>query len=38
MYNDELQFEQDFIKSLQENGWTDGVLENPTEKNLLENW
>ena len=38
MYNDELQFEHDFIKSLQENGWTDGVLKNPTEKDLLNNW
>lgn len=38
MYNDELRFESDFVKSLQENGWTDGVLNNPTEKDLLDNW
>ena len=38
MYNDELQFEHDFVKSLQENGWTDGVLKNPTEADLLSNW
>lgn len=38
MYNDELKFENDFVRSLQENGWTDGVLKNPTEKDLLENW
>ena len=38
MYNDELQFEADFVRSLQENGWTDGILKNPTEKDLLDNW
>ena len=38
MYNDELKFETDFVRSLQENGWTDGVLKNPTEKDLLDNW
>ena len=38
MYNDELQFEKDFIKALQENGWSSGVLKNPTEKDLLDNW
>ena len=38
MYNDELQFEADFIKSLQENGWSNGILKNPTEKDLLNNW
>lgn len=38
MYNDELQFEHDFIRSLQEKGWNDGVLKNPTEKDLLNNW
>ena len=38
MYNDELQFERDFIRSLQENGWTDGILKNPTEKDLINNW
>lgn len=38
MYNDELKFENDFVRSLQENGWTDGVLKNLTEKDLLENW
>lgn len=38
MYNDELKFETDFVKSLQENGWANGVLKNPTEKDLLDNW
>ena len=38
MYTSELQFEADFIYSLQQNGWTDGVLKNPTEKDLLSNW
>jgi type I restriction enzyme R subunit len=38
MYNDELKFESDLVKALQENGWTDGVLKNPTEKDLLDNW
>lgn len=38
MYNDELKFEADFIRSLQENGWTDGILKNPTEKDLMDNW
>ena len=38
MYTSELNFEADFINSLQENGWTDGVLKNPTEKDLLDNW
>ena len=38
MYTSELQFEADFIYSLQQNGWTDGVLKNPTEKDLLNNW
>ncbi len=38
MYNDELKFEADFVKSLQENGWNDGVLKNPTEKDLINNW
>lgn len=38
MYNDELKFENDFVRSLQENGWTDGILKNPTEKDLMDNW
>lgn len=38
MYNDELKFEADFVRSLQENGWTDGILKNPTEKDLMDNW
>ena len=38
MYTSEIKFEEDFIKSLQENGWTDGVLKNPTEKDLIDNW
>lgn len=38
MYNDELKFEADFVRSLQENGWADGILKNPTEKDLMDNW
>ena len=38
MYNDELVFEHDFVEALKTNGWTDGVLKNPTEKDLLDNW
>lgn len=38
MYNDELLFESDLVKSLQQNGWTDGVLNHPTEQDLIDNW
>ena len=38
MYNDELIFEHDLIEALKQNGWTDGVLNHPTEKQLIDNW
>ena len=37
-YNDELLFEHDLIESLIQNGWKDGVLKYPTEKDLINNW
>ena len=37
-YNDELLFEHDLIESLIQNGWRDGVLKYPTEKDLINNW
>ena len=37
-YNDELLFEHDLIESLIQNGWKDGVLKYPTEKDLIKNW
>ncbi len=38
MYNDELLFEHDLVESLKQNGWIDGVLNRPTEKDLIDNW
>lgn len=38
MYNDELLFERDLIKSLQQNGWSMDVLNHPTEQDLMDNW
>ena len=38
MYDDELKFEADLVEALKKNGWTDGVLNHPTEKDLIENW
>ena len=38
MYNDELSFERDLIKSLQQNGWSMDVLNRPTEQDLIDNW
>lgn len=38
MYNDELKFEHDLVEALKQNGWTDGVLNHPTEEDLLKNW
>ena len=37
MYNDELLFEKDLIKSLQQNGWSMDVLNHPTEQDLIDN-
>ena len=34
MYNDELIFEHDLVEALKQNGWTDGILNHPTEKEL----
>ncbi len=38
MFDDELEFEHALVKELVANGWTDGVLNHPTEKELLDNW
>ena len=38
MYNDELDFEKDFIQALVKSGWVGGVLSHPTEKELIDNW
>lgn len=38
MYNDELEFEKDLVNALKNSGWTGGVLKNPTEKELIDNW
>ena len=38
MYDDELKFEHDLVEALQQNGWNDGVLNHPTEKELISNW
>lgn len=38
MYNDELLFEHDLIEALKRNGWTDGILNHPTEEDLIDNW
>ena len=38
-YNDELLFEKDLIKILVEDkSWSSGVIHNPTEEDLIENW
>lgn len=38
-YNDELLFEKDLINYLQQScGWKDGVIKNPTEEDLIDNW
>ncbi len=38
-YNDELLFERDFINYLQQKcGWQNGLLQNPTEDDLIKNW
>ncbi len=38
MYNDELLFEHDFVEALKQNGWADGVLNHPSEQDLIDNW
>lgn len=38
-YNDELLFERDLVKYLQQScGWKDGLIKNPTEEDLIKNW
>ena len=38
-YNDELEFEKDFVRYLQECcGWKGGVICYPTEQELIDNW
>ena len=38
MYNDELKFEHDLVESLKQHGWKDGILNHPTEQELIDNW
>ena len=38
MYDDELVFEHDLVEALKQNGWTDGILNHPNERQLIENW
>lgn len=38
MYTDELQFEHDLVEVLKTKGWEDGVLNHPTEQDLIDNW
>ncbi len=37
-FDNELEFEHALVSELVANGWTDGVLNHPTEKDLLDNW
>ena len=38
-YNDELVFERDLVEYLQKScGWKDGLIKNPTEEDLIDNW
>ena len=38
-YDDELEFEHDLVSLLTiQKGWREGVLKNPTEKELIQNW
>ncbi len=37
-FDDELEFEHALVNELVANGWTDGILDHPTEKDLLNNW
>ena len=37
-YNKESDFEDDLVAVLKRHGWTDGVLEYPTEQDLISNW
>ena len=37
-YDKESDFEDDLVAVLKRHGWTDGVLEYPTEQDLIDNW
>lgn len=37
-FDNELEFEKALVSELVANGWTNGILKNPTEKDLLDNW
>lgn len=37
-YSDELIFEADVVKKLKEHGWSNTVLKNKTEEELIDNW
>jgi len=37
-YDRESDFEDDLVAVLKRHGWTDGVLEYPTEQDLIDNW
>lgn len=37
-FDNELEFEKALVGELVANGWTNGILKNPTEKDLLDNW
>lgn len=37
-FDNELEFEKALVSELVANGWTNGILKNPTEKDLLNNW
>ena len=37
-YDKESDFEDDVVAVLKQHGWKDGVLEYPTEQDLLDNW
>ena len=37
-YDKESDFEDDLVAVLKRHGWTDGVLEYPTEQDLISNW
>lgn len=37
-FKDETEFEKAFVKELEHNGWRDGTLLYPDEKDLLKNW
>ena len=38
VFSTEPQFEEAVIKKLQQYGWEETVLKNPTEKDLIQNW